>query len=810
MVGFLFGGNTGETADSLARKRQVIEAMQAQIMGTTPRNAAEGWGALIKGIGTGIGKFRLGQQEKAGTAEIGKTFEDVAKSFFNRGNTVTPPVVSNELSKSSPTANAGVSGGSIYDDFIGAVKGGGVTNPNALAAIAATGRAESGFDPKKANARWSDPSQSGQAGTSGGILSWRNDRLSALEQFAQANGEDPRNISAATQARFFLQEDPRLIESLNGAKSVEEAQGLMNNAWKFAGYNQPSQESARRLGYAREYASQFQPTETASLDPSVGLPAADQRGGEWLRYANSGAARSQPISGDLQSALSFLPEMGIQMEVFSGGQPGKGENGPRTGSTRHDHGGAADVFFYKDGRRLDWNNPDDVPVFQEIVRRGKANGVTGFGAGDGYMQPGSMHIGFGAPAVWGAGGKGANAADWLRSAYASADQPTGGQQAIASIMPEQETVLEPIKRKAGMITADDLPGINSPFVPADIKRAVGAGFVPGGTAQGEGMERARRGNPNSPFIPRDMRPATQEVAQAADVGQGQGIDPRLYKIIASPFTPADMKAAARGMIEQQMQEMQTQREEQQWRARQDYERQQQESDPLRQLQIRKAERELATPGGDVKVVGNRLMRVSEDGSVTDVTPTGGPETVDFDDVSSVRKEIQQLPSYKNLSQALPIYRSMQETAGRDSKASDLNLVYGLGKIMDPTSVVREGEMIMVKNTASLPDWLQGAIASLNGGAALSPETRQAIMTEAYGRVQGYDQAWQQDSQFYNGIVGRNRMNREDVIPNFGTYDPWKAPTDGATTRQAEMPSGFPGTPDDWKFMDESEKRLWQN
>jgi hypothetical protein len=141
--------------------------------------------------------------------------------------------------------------------------------------------------------------------------------------------------------------------------------------------------------------------------------------GDWLRENTQGKIRDMPISENLRNALSFLPELGVEVEVFSGGQSPAGSGGKRTGSTRHDHGEAADVFFYKDGRKLDWNNPDDLPIFQEIVRRGRASGLTGFGAGPGYMQPGSMHIGFGAPAVWGAGGKGANAPDWLREAFNS-------------------------------------------------------------------------------------------------------------------------------------------------------------------------------------------------------------------------------------------------------------------------------------------------------------------------------------------------------------------------------------------------------
>lgn len=147
---------------------------------------------------------------------------------------------------------------------------------------------------------------------------------------------------------------------------------------------------------------------------------------EWLLYENSGATRNQPLSPDLVRAMGFLPELGLSMKVFSGGQPGIGTSDARVGSTRHDHGGAADAFFYRGNERLDWANPEHVPLFQDIVRRAKAAGVTGFGAGPGYMQPGSMHIGFGAPAVWGAGGSGANAPDWLREAFgaAPAGQPS--------------------------------------------------------------------------------------------------------------------------------------------------------------------------------------------------------------------------------------------------------------------------------------------------------------------------------------------------------------------------------------------------
>lgn len=188
-------------------------------------------------------------------------------------------------------------------------------------------------------------------------------------------------------------------------------------------------------GVGREIARQQIGDPKGAMAVASMAAAPPPSGDGWLRYSNQGATRDKPINSSLSNAMSFLPEMGITMEVFSGGQDGIGEGDRRTGSVRHDHGNAADVFFYKDGRRLDWANEADRPLFEEIVRRGKAAGVTGFGAGDGYMQAGSMHLGFGNPGVWGAGGKGENAAEWLRAAYDGEPSPAGGVTVSTSGQP---------------------------------------------------------------------------------------------------------------------------------------------------------------------------------------------------------------------------------------------------------------------------------------------------------------------------------------------------------------------------------------
>lgn len=206
------------------------------------------------------------------------------------------------------SAPAELNSNAIAGRFLKTIRDGGVTNPFALAAIAATGKRESGFDPKNAVRTWSDPSQSGQAGTAGGIMSWRNERLQALQQFAQQNGDDPRAPSPETQAKFLLAEDPTLIQKLQNAGSAEEAQQLMNNAWRYAGYNQQGGETAERMALAGQYAQQFggSPSQQALEGMAVGqsMPM-----GQGVQMADA-SGQMMPQGG------SILPPRDVMMALF--------------------------------------------------------------------------------------------------------------------------------------------------------------------------------------------------------------------------------------------------------------------------------------------------------------------------------------------------------------------------------------------------------------------------------------------------------------------------------------------------------------
>ena len=131
--------------------------------------------------------------------------------------------------------------------------------------------------------------------------------------------------------------------------------------------------------------------------------------------------RRQPIRQDLKNILATAGKnSGINVDVRSGGQPAKGSGGKRTGSVRHDEGGAADVALLdaKTNRRLSLNNLADQPKIEKFIREARAAGATGFGAHGNYMGGNTFHIDneYAKTNCWGDTHGNSSAPSWLKEA----------------------------------------------------------------------------------------------------------------------------------------------------------------------------------------------------------------------------------------------------------------------------------------------------------------------------------------------------------------------------------------------------------
>lgn len=136
----------------------------------------------------------------------------------------------------------------------------------------------------------------------------------------------------------------------------------------------------------------------------------------------NGATRNWPITDALRQVLEQAAgKTGVdKIIITSGGQPAAPQ-GPRIGSTRHDHGRAADIQLIRAGQPLTFTDANGGQV-AAFVTAAAACGATGIGAGVGYMGDRTIHVGFGTSptdnsrVVWGAGGAVATAPAWLRDA----------------------------------------------------------------------------------------------------------------------------------------------------------------------------------------------------------------------------------------------------------------------------------------------------------------------------------------------------------------------------------------------------------
>lgn len=134
-----------------------------------------------------------------------------------------------------------------------------------------------------------------------------------------------------------------------------------------------------------------------------------------VKYVNQHAIRNRVIQSALENILiTAAKNTGLAVEIFSGGMTAQ----RRTGSDRHLNGYAADVWLYNsEGQRL---NVNSQPL-RDFCQAAKNAGATAIGAGIGYMGAVGVHIDIsagntvpaGSAKYWGAGGRSANAPQWL-------------------------------------------------------------------------------------------------------------------------------------------------------------------------------------------------------------------------------------------------------------------------------------------------------------------------------------------------------------------------------------------------------------
>lgn len=131
-------------------------------------------------------------------------------------------------------------------------------------------------------------------------------------------------------------------------------------------------------------------------------------------------------------------------------------------------------------------------------------------------------------------------------------------------------------------------------------------------------------------------------------------------------------------------------------------------------------------------------------------------------------------------------RQREANPGGVSPASDIGLVFGYMKMLDPGSVVREGEYATAANAAGIPERVRNAYNKAMKGEFLAPEQRQDFLGQA---AELYSTA----RKTADGVAGRYRSlaSQYGADPDRVTYLP-EMPTPPTVGRDRMKPAGGQG------------------
>jgi hypothetical protein len=137
-----------------------------------------------------------------------------------------------------------------------------------------------------------------------------------------------------------------------------------------------------------------------------------------------------------------------------------------------------------------------------------------------------------------------------------------------------------------------------------------------------------------------------------------------------------------------------------------------------------------------------------------------------EDIDGIRKEFNALPEVKNYKEAVPVLASAKKAP--DTPQGDLSLIYAVGKVLDPNSVVREGEMALVLKSGSLMERMMGtARVNFGAGGRLSPEMRQKLTTMLDQRVGEYKNQYEGARKTYDGIAKQRGYDSSQIFTEVG-------------------------------------------
>jgi len=150
-----------------------------------------------------------------------------------------------------------------------------------------------------------------------------------------------------------------------------------------------------------------------------------------------------------------------------------------------------------------------------------------------------------------------------------------------------------------------------------------------------------------------------------------------------------------------------------------------------------------------------------DASIKSDAKGEGPK---LSDVAGMRKEHTKLSS-DTIALGTSI-KKIRQGAENPSAAGDVAMIFSFMKMLDPTSVVREGEFATAAQAAGVPERIIGQYNRVLSGERLTQPQRQDFLNTANRQWDAQIGTQRQIDQNFRGLAERQNINPDDVVIDF--------------------------------------------
>jgi len=159
--------------------------------------------------------------------------------------------------------------------------------------------------------------------------------------------------------------------------------------------------------------------------------------------------------------------------------------------------------------------------------------------------------------------------------------------------------------------------------------------------------------------------------------------------------------------------------------------------------------------GGYELVGGQLRPIA--GGPQDPRSGGNQITNERD----LRREFDNVTSeYRNVRQA---FQKVEASLAQGTGIGDVGGIFGVMKVFDPGSTVREGEAATVQNSGGVPEQIRGLYNRVANGERLTPQQRAEIIAVANAQFQTYEQGYNGRVREFIGMAEEYGLNPRNVV-----------------------------------------------